>query len=144
MNAEYFMKHSGEIETGLSEEDNIYKENILDHYKNPHNKGEIKHNSSIRELNPTCGDEITVFLEIKDSKVKDASFTGHGCAISQAGISMLTDNIKGMNINDVKKIKNEDIYKMLGIKITVPRIRCALLSLKAVNSAVKNYEIRNN
>ena len=140
------MNHLEEIETGLNEEELIYKENILDHYKHPHNKGEIKHNSSFREINPTCGDEITVFLDVKDNKIQNVSFTGFGCAISQAGISMLTDKIIGMNTKDVKKLTSEDVYKLLGIPISVSRIKCALLSLKTVQNAIKEYEneVRNN
>lgn len=134
------MNHLEEIETGLSEEDQIYKENILDHYKHPHNKGEIRHNSSFKDINPTCGDEITVFLDVKDNKVSNVSFTGVGCAISQAGISMLSDEIKGRDIKEIKRMKSEDIYKLLGIPISVSRIKCALLSLKAVTGAIKEYE----
>ncbi len=138
------MNHLEEIETGLNEEDQMYKENILDHYKHPHNKGEVKHNSSFKEINPTCGDELTVFLDVKDNKVNNISFIGQGCAISQAGISMLTDEIKGKDIKEVKKMKSEDIYQLLGIKISVNRIKCALLPLKTVQGAIKEYEIRNN
>lgn len=138
------MNHLEEIETGLDGEDLMYKENILDHYKHPHNKLEIKHNSSCNEVNPTCGDEITVFLDIKDNKITNASFTGQGCAISQSGISMLTDKVTGMNVKDVKKLTSEDVYKLLGIKISINRIKCALLSLKATQGAIKNYEARNN
>jgi len=144
MNTEHFKKHSNEIEAGLAEEDVMYKENILDHYKHPHNKGKIKHNSSFREINPVCGDELTVFLDIKDGKVANVSFEGQGCAISQAGISILTDEIKGKDIKEVKKMKSEDIYKLLGIPISVNRIKCALLSLKTITGAIRNHEIGNN
>jgi nitrogen fixation NifU-like protein len=140
------MNHLEEIETGLSEEEQIYKENILDHYKHPNNKGKIAHNASFKEINPTCGDEITIFLDIKDDKISNISFEGQGCAISQAGISMITDKIKGMNIKDVKNLTSEDIYKLLGIKISINRIKCALLPLKSIQSAIKEYEneVRNN
>ena len=140
------MNHLEEIETGLNEEELIYKENILDHYKHPNNKGEIRHNVKFKEMNPTCGDEITVFLDIKDDKISNISFEGQGCAISQAGISMITDKIKGMDIKDVKKMTSDDIYKLLGIKISINRIKCALLPLKSIQSAIKEYEneVRNN
>ena len=140
------MNHLEEVETGLSEEEEIYKENILDHYKDPHNKGEIEHNATEKELNPICGDEITIYLDIKEERVNNVSFMGHGCAISQASVSMLTDKIKGLNITEVKSLKSDDIYKLLGIPISVARIKCALLSLKAVNSAIKRFtnEIRSN
>ena len=140
------MNHAEEIETGLSEDEQIYKENILDHYKHPHNKGEVTHNSTFKEINPTCGDELTVFLDIKDNKISNISFTGQGCAISQAGISMLTDELKEKDIKEVKKMRSDDIFKLLGINISVNRIKCALLPLKAVQNAIKEYEneIRNN
>ena len=143
---EHFKKHSNEIETGLNEEEQLYKENILDHYKYPNNKGKIDHNASFKEINPTCGDEITVFLDIKDDKINNVSFEGIGCAISQAGISMLTDKIKGMSIKDVKKLTSDDVYKLLGIKMSVNRIKCALLPLKSIQNAIKEYEneVRNN
>jgi nitrogen fixation NifU-like protein len=139
MNQE-FMKHQEEIEGSLSEEEQLYKENILDHYKHPHNKREIKNSVSNKEINPNCGDEITVFLEVKDGKVNDSSFIGQGCAISQAGISLLTDEIKGKSVLEVKRIKSEDVYKLLGIPISVTRIKCALLSLKSVQGAIKKHE----
>lgn len=132
-----------EIEIGLGSEDDVYKENILDHYKNPHNKKEIKKANIIhKEINPTCGDEITIYLKIKKDKIEEASYQGNGCAISQASISMLTDKIKGMTIDAVKKLKNEDIYKMLGIRISIPRIRCAILSLKAVQNGLKETKTK--
>jgi nitrogen fixation NifU-like protein len=135
-----FQKHVMEIEGSLSEDEQIYRENILDHYKHPHNKGEIKHTVSCRELNPTCGDEITVFLDIADNKIRNAAFIGHGCAISQAAISMLTDEIKNKTVKEVKALKSENIYTLLGIPISVTRIKCALLSLKTMQGAIKNYE----
>jgi nitrogen fixation NifU-like protein len=134
-------QHNEEIAAGLTGEEEIYRENILDHYKNPHNKRALSAcTAQARELNPICGDEITVFLDIADGKVKDASFTGHGCAISQAAISMLTDEIKDRPVKEIKNIESDDIYKLLGIPISVTRIKCALLSLKTVQGAIKNHE----
>ncbi len=137
-----FQKHVMEIEGSLTEEEQVYKENILDHYKHPHNKGELK-GISHRELNPTCGDEIIAYLDIKDNKVTDVSFTGQGCAISQAAISMLTDEVKGKSLAEIKKMKSEDVYRLLGIPINITRIKCALLSLKTIQGAVKDYETRD-
>jgi nitrogen fixation NifU-like protein len=137
----HFEKHKEEIETGLKEEDELYKENILDHYKNPHNKESMKNpSSSVRELNPTCGDEITLFLKVEKNKITKATFIGNGCAISQASTSMLTDKLKNMDVREAKKIKTEDIFNMLGIHISVPRIKCALLSLKATTAALRELK----
>ncbi len=140
MNTEaHFRKHKEEIETGLSYEDELYKENILDHYKNPHNKGSIKDPTiSVRELNPTCGDEITLSIKISGNKIKEVSFTGQGCAISQASASMLTDKIKNMNIEDAMRLTNQDMVKMIGIPISVPRMKCAFLPMKALMRALKD------
>jgi len=144
MNSKEISKLRYEIGEG-SEEEEIYKENLLDHYKNPRNKGTIKDaNICHRELNPICGDEIKVYLKVeKNNKTKkeeivDAKFEGHGCAISQASISMLTEKLKGMNIKDVMKIDQEEILEMLGIKIGIVRMKCAMLSLKAVHYGLKN------
>ncbi len=136
-----FQKHVEEIEGSLSEEEEIYKENILDHYKYPHNKIEMKGATvSHKEVNPTCGDELTIYLKIDDNKIQDVSFIGQGCAISQASVSMLTDEIKDKSIQEIKTMKSEDVYKLLGIPISVTRIKCALLSLKTAQGAIKNYE----
>ena len=120
-------------------DEEIYKENIIDHYKNPHNKREIKGCPvKHKERNPLCGDEITVFIDIKDGRVVDASFKGHGCAISQAAISMLTDKIKGMSVEEAKALSKEDVFKLLGIKVGPVRMKCALLSLKTVLRGIEN------
>ena len=125
-----------QIGENLSEDQEIYKENIIDHYKHPHNKGEIDHTNKHRELNPTCGDELTIYLNIKDHKIENVSFTGHGCAISQASVSMLTDKLKGMTVEEAKNITKDDIFTLLGIPISYVRMKCALLSLKTVQGAL--------
>ncbi|MBI2564788.1 SUF system NifU family Fe-S cluster assembly protein [Candidatus Woesearchaeota archaeon] len=125
----------------LTEEEQIYKENILDHYKNPHNFGSIDTATfRYKEFNPLCGDQIEIFLELDQSnKVKDVKFKGNGCAISQAAISMLTDSIKNKNIQELKKIKDEDVLTMLGIPIGIVRIKCALLGLKALHKSLEEF-----
>ena len=119
-------------------EEQIYRENILDHNRNPHNKGTIN-NPTIqhREHNPLCGDDITIYLIIEDDKIKEAKFNGHGCAISQASISMLTEELKGMPITEAKLLTKEDILEMLGIEISYTRMRCALLSLKVLQEGLQ-------
>jgi nitrogen fixation protein NifU and related proteins len=118
--------------------DGIYKENILDHYKNPHNKGTLEKADVIfTENNPVCGDVITINLKISDGKVADSRFNGTGCAISQAAASMLTDHIKGMDITKVKNLKREDVVQLLGIEIGIVRTKCATLSLVAIRNGIE-------
>jgi len=117
--------------------EDIYKQNIIDHYKNPHNKGvlpdfDVKH----RGQNVNCGDDITVYIKLKDGKVEQVSFDGDGCAISTAASSMLTEEMKGKSIDELKMISPGDVYNMLGIKISPSRVNCALLSYKALNEII--------
>lgn len=125
-------------ENPLTEEQEIYKENIIDYYKNPRNKEELKnYTAKQRELNPLCGDEITLYLKIEKGKIISATFIGKGCAISQASISMLTEKIKGMTVTEAKKVRKEDIFTMLGIPISFVRMKCALLSLKTLTKSLE-------
>jgi len=119
----------------------IYRENILDHYKNPHNKGTIE-NAEIKftENNPLCGDVITINLKLNDHKVEDIKFSGQGCAISQSATSMLTDEISGKTLEEVKNIKREDVINLLGIDVGPVRTKCAVLGLVAVKEGIKEFE----
>jgi len=121
--------------------ESMYQENILDHYKSPRNAGKIE-NASVhhQEYNPLCGDEIEMFLIIKDKKVVDVKFKGHGCAISQASASMLTEEIKGKNIEELKKLTKENILELLGISLSPVRLKCALLSLDTLKNSILIYE----
>ena len=123
-------------------EEEIYKENILDHYKNPRNFGELeKAEIKESELNPVCGDMIKLFVKLDErKKVKDVKFKGNGCAISVAATSMLTEELKGKSLEEVKKISKEDIFNMLGIKLGVVRMKCGLLCLNTLNKGIKNME----
>ena len=120
----------------------MYQENILDHYKNPRNFGKIE-NASVHhhEYNPLCGDEIEMFLVLDENrKVVDVKFNGHGCAISQASASMLTEQIKSKNIDELKKMTKENILEMLGIPISPVRLKCALLSLDTLKTSILIFE----
>ena len=126
----------------MEEIEQIYQENILDHYKNPRNFGKIaKASIHHHEYNPLCGDEIEMFLIIgKDNKVSEVRFHGHGCAISQASASMLTEQIKGKGTEELKKLSKDDIVEMLGIPISPVRLKCALLSLDTLKNSILIYE----
>ena len=119
----------------------IYREIILDYYRNPRNYGKIQDpDIAQRDSNPLCGDELEMHLNIKDNKVADVKFTGKGCAISQASASMLTELILGKDFEYVKKLTKEDILDNLGLHDLGPaRIKCALLSLKVLKSGLYSY-----
>lgn len=124
----------------LSMEDDVYKENILDHYKNPrHKKVSTRCTFQHHEVNPICGDMLTFYVEIANGVIKDISFSGHGCAISQASASMLADYLQGKRIEALRELKVEKIYELLGIKISPGRVKCALLSFATVTKAYENY-----
>ncbi|TLX96334.1 MAG: SUF system NifU family Fe-S cluster assembly protein [Thaumarchaeota archaeon] len=119
----------------------IYREIILDYYRNPRNYGKIQNpDIAQKDSNPLCGDELEMHLNIKDNKVADVKFTGKGCAISQASASMLTELIIGKDFEYVKKLTKEDILDNLGLHELGPaRIKCALLSLKVLKYGLYSY-----
>ncbi|MBI2147414.1 SUF system NifU family Fe-S cluster assembly protein [Candidatus Woesearchaeota archaeon] len=131
-------------EGSLSEEEEIYRENILDHYRNPRNK-EKPESCSFQHLehNPVCGDRIELFVKLSGSRVEESSFLGEGCAISQASASMLTDKIKGMPVSELQDMAKEDVLDMLGISIGIVRLKCAMLSLKALHKGLEQYTENN-
>ena len=115
--------------------DDLYRENILEHYKNPSNYGTLQDpDISYTDSNPLCGDEIRMDINLDNNKVKDVRFQGKGCAISKASASMLTEMIEGMSLEEMKGITKEDIMDVLGIKLGPVRIKCALLSLKVLKA----------
>ncbi len=114
----------------------MYRDYILDHYKNPRNAGELPGaTNSYKDSNPLCGDEITMSLLIADDRVQDVRFQGKGCAISQASASILTEEIKGKTLDEVKAIDRQHILENLGIPISPARVKCALLGLKTLKGA---------
>ena len=121
--------------------DDIYREIILDHYRNPRNKGKLSNaDVSIHDSNPLCGDEIDIHLKIEEEKVKDIKFEGRGCAISQASASMLTEMIMDKPLTTVKDLMKEDILENIGLMNLGPaRIKCALLSLKVLKLGMVRY-----
>ncbi len=119
--------------TTLTEEQELYKENILDHYKYPRNKKVLdEFTFTHQEHNPLCGDEIKCYVLLNHTAIKDISFTGQGCAISQAAASLLTEELQGKPIEVIKKMGPWDVYNLLGIPISHTRSKCALLALKTI------------
>ncbi|HEX5465900.1 MAG TPA: SUF system NifU family Fe-S cluster assembly protein [Candidatus Limnocylindrales bacterium] len=118
--------------------DELYRDEILEHYRRPHNFGTLESpDASFEGANPLCGDRITLMLGIDDGGVIDeVAFTGRGCAISQASASMLTDRIRGRSLAEVAKLGRQDILDELGIEISPARLKCALLSLDTLQRAL--------
>ena len=120
----------------------MYQENILDHYKSPRNFGRIE-NATVHhhEYNPLCGDEIDMFLVIDENKkIVNIKVYPRGCAISVASASMLSEQIKGKNLEELKTITKENILNILGIPISPVRLKCALLSLDTLKNSILIFE----
>jgi nitrogen fixation protein NifU and related proteins len=121
--------------------DDIYREIILDHYRNPRNKGKLPEaDISTHDSNPLCGDEIDIHMKIRGDRIMDIKFEGRGCAISQASASMLTEMVINKPLTSVKDIAKTDILENIGLTNLGPaRIKCALLALKVMKLGMVNY-----
>ena len=125
-------------------EDQLYRESLLEIYRNPTNRGEItKPDLEAKLVNPLCGDEIRIQIELATSKsqiasrqIRRAVFSGNGCAISQASASLLAESIQGNKLSDVNKLRGNDILKLIGMNPSPSRIGCALLSLEVLMEAL--------
>ncbi len=119
--------------------DELYLTHILEHAKHPKNQGVLT-DYDLKETgtNPSCGDELTLYLKLTDNKtVSEVSFEGEGCAISQAATSLLTEKIKGLNIQEINSLTEEDIVTLLGTEVNPARAKCAHLSLVTLKQALK-------
>ena len=118
--------------------DDLYREVIIEHYKNPGYRGHLDpHDILFEDSNPLCGDHIEITLRTDaDGKVADARFDGHGCAISQASADLLVESIIGKPLDEVKQLNKDYILEMLGIDLGPVRLKCALLSLKVLKAGV--------
>ena len=118
--------------------DDLYREVIIEHYKNPAYRGKLDPNDiSFADNNPLCGDHIQIDLRVSaDDVVTDARFDGHGCAISQASADLLIESIIGKPLDDVKKLNKASVLELLGIDLGPVRLKCALLSLKVLKAGI--------
>jgi nitrogen fixation NifU-like protein len=126
--------------------DDIYREIILDHYRNPRNKGKLPDaDISTHDSNPLCGDEIDIHMKVQGGKIMDVKFEGRGCAISQASASMLTEMVIDKPLTNVKDIDKTDILENIGLTNLGPaRVKCALLALKVMKLGMVNYLASND
>ena len=126
-------------QTGTIED--LYREEIMDHYQNPRNFGKMEDaDASYHDYNPVCGDEVEMQAKMESGTVKEAMFTGKGCAISQAAASMLTEEITGKNIKAVIAMTKDDMLKIVRINPGPVRIKCAMLALRALQKGIIQYE----
>ncbi|MEK7165897.1 MAG: iron-sulfur cluster assembly scaffold protein [Patescibacteria group bacterium] len=120
--------------------DDLYREHILDHYKHPRNFGILKYANVVASDNlVSCGDQLSMQLQIKNNVVVEVMFQGQGCAISISSASMLTEIAKNKTIDDLKTLNKDDILRMLGINPTPTRLNCVLLSLEVLHQALNKY-----
>ena len=118
--------------------DDLYREVIIEHYKNPGYRGHLDpHDIQFEDNNPLCGDHIEITLQVGENDVvKDARFDGHGCAISQASADLLIESIIGKPLDEVKQLNKDSVLEMLGIDLGPVRLKCALLSLKVLKAGI--------
>lgn len=118
-------------------DDDLYRQYILDHYRDPRNHGHLEHpDVHAGDTNPLCGDRIELDLALDGDRVAQVRFAGRGCAISQASASMLTERIEGATLDELRALRPADVFDMLGITIGPARQRCALLALRVLHQGI--------
>lgn len=117
--------------------DDLYRDIILDHYRNPRHRGTLDPaDFTYEDVNPLCGDEIRIDVRVKDDRIDEIAFSGRGCAISQASASILMEMTAGQSLEEVKAITKEDLLEELMVPISPARLKCALLSLKVLKAGI--------
>jgi nitrogen fixation NifU-like protein len=119
----------------------LYREEFMEIYKNPMNQGKMDNPTIVEHgVNEACGDEMDLFLKIEKGKVTDAKFTAQSCSVGIVSSAILTDEIKGKTIEEVKKISKKDLLELIGVNLTTSRIKCATLPLETLEKTIKEYE----
>lgn len=122
------------------EVEELYKENVLDHYKNPRNAGQLSTYTIKHTLNnPSCGDRIDLYLLLEDSKLADFAFDGTGCAVSMAASSLLTEHLKGKPLAEIRTTSEDAVLALLGIPVGPSRMKCAMLCLRTLEEALNEH-----
>jgi nitrogen fixation protein NifU and related proteins len=124
--------------------DNLYRDFILEHYRNPHNKGVLDpHDLHFADSNPTCGDEMSMTIRLDEAKerIAEVAFDGRGCAISQASASILTDELRDQSLEEIRALDPKHVLDELGVPIGPARLKCALLAYKVLQGAVRGGEV---
>lgn len=125
-------------------DESIYREIILEHYKNPANRGTLDPaDFSYQDVNPLCGDEIRIDVRVQDDHVAEIKFSGRGCAVSQASASILTEMVEGKSLDEVKAIGREELLEEIGIPVSPARMKCAMLGLKVLKAGVYGLDHAN-
>jgi nitrogen fixation NifU-like protein len=115
----------------------LYRENILEHYQHPRCRGTIDNpDRTFEDANPLCGDRLRMDFRIRDERIDEVRFSGHGCSISQAAASMLCERVEGKSLEEVKSIGKDEVLEMIGIELGPVRLKCALLALKTLKGGV--------
>ena len=123
--------------------DDLYREEILDHYEHPHHHGTLAGaDISLSDNNPSCGDRISIDVKLSPDQIRivDIAFKGDGCVISQAATSMLMDAVVGMSLEDVERLDRQSVLNLLGVPLTPTRIKCAMLGLKVLQAGLYRYQ----
>jgi nitrogen fixation protein NifU and related proteins len=121
----------------MSGMDDLFRENILDHYRHPRHRGTLEQpDITYEDSNPLCGDRLRMDLKVQDGRIQDIAFSGHGCSISQAAASMLCEAVQGKTLAEVKGLTREDVLEMLGLELGPVRLKCGLLALKTLKAGV--------
>lgn len=121
--------------------DSLYREVILDHYRNPRNKGTLDPaDHTYEDTNPLCGDEVRIDVRVAADRVAEIRFSGRGCAVSQASASILTEMVEGLPLAEVKALTKDDLLEEIGIPVSPARLKCALLGLKVLKAGLYGVE----
>lgn len=125
--------------------DSIYREVILEHYRNPSNRGTLDPaDFSYEDVNPMCGDEIRIDVRVADDCISEIRFSGRGCAVSQASASILTEMAEGKSLAEVKAIAKDDLLDEIGIPVSPARMKCAMLGLKVLKAGIYGIDRAND